>query len=116
MEKVAPTEIDSQRSRGTQMLKKTKLKGGQYCRVTFSIVGENEVRDVRLMGEFNEWNDGANPLKRRKDGQFSTSLTLPAGRDYRFRYLLNGEVWRNDESADDYLPNPFGTEDSVVRL
>jgi len=35
---------------------------------------------------------------------------------YRFRYLLDGEVWENDDSADEYIPNEFGTEDSVVEV
>ena len=98
------------------MVKKTTLKGGRYCRVTFSVTCEELVDVVRLMGEFNGWDQEAHPLQRRKGGAFSTSLTLAAGREYRFRYLLNGEDWRNDENADAYLPNPFGSEDSVVRL
>lgn len=34
----------------------------------------------------------------------------------RFRDLLGGDQWENDWEADDYLPNEFGGEDSVVAV
>jgi hypothetical protein len=36
--------------------------------------------------------------------------------EYRFRYLIDGEVWENDDSADTYVANDFGTEDSVLEI
>jgi len=98
------------------MLKKTLSKSGKTCRVTFSVPAEVEATEVYLCGEFNDWNETSHPLKRRKDGRFSTTLALETGREYRFRYLLDGERWENDWEADAYAPNEFGSEDSVVRL
>ncbi len=34
----------------------------------------------------------------------------------RFRYLLDGERWENDWAADGYVPNPFGSEDSLLEV
>jgi 1,4-alpha-glucan branching enzyme len=98
------------------MLKKTESKNGKTCRVTFSVPAEVQAQEVYLCGEFNDWSQTSHPLTRRKDGRFSTTLSLETGRDYRFRYLLDGEHWENDWEADTYLPNDFGSEDSVVRL
>ena len=98
------------------MLKKTKQKGGKHCRVTFSIPAEIEAERVMLLGDFNDWDRGATPLVRRKAGYFSTTLVLSTDRTYRFRYLLDGKRWENDEAADELVPNPFGTKDSVVKL
>jgi 1,4-alpha-glucan branching enzyme len=53
-------------------------------------------------------------MKRRKDGSYSTTISLKPGSSYRFRYLLDEERWENDWSADQYTPNEFGTDDSVV--
>jgi hypothetical protein len=39
---------------------------------------------------------------------------LEPGHDYQFRYLVDGETWLNDPAADKYVPNPFGSENSVV--
>ncbi|MGD9101231.1 MAG: isoamylase early set domain-containing protein [Anaerolineae bacterium] len=98
------------------MIKKTFHKSGKTCRVTFSVPAEVGARKVHLCGEFNEWDETRHPLKRRKDGHFSTTLTLDTERSYRFRYLLDGERWENDIAADAYAPNPFGSDDSIVKL
>jgi hypothetical protein len=47
-------------------------------------------------------------------GSFSVTISLKPGNEYRFRYLVDSERWENDWEADKYLPNEFGTEDSVV--
>jgi hypothetical protein len=53
-------------------------------------------------------------MDRTVDG-FSVQLTLAAG-THRFRYLLDGVRWENDWEADDYEPNDFGGDDSVLHL
>jgi 1,4-alpha-glucan branching enzyme len=55
-------------------------------------------------------------MKQRKDGSFSITVSLPAGQSYRFKYLVDGRRWENDWSADAYVPNNFGTEDSLIEL
>jgi hypothetical protein len=55
-------------------------------------------------------------MVKRKDGRWSTTLSLESGKEYRFRYLLDGKNWENDWNADRYEMNAFGTEDSVVRI
>jgi hypothetical protein len=52
----------------------------------------------------------------RRDGRFSTTISLEAGQTYRFRYLLDGDRWENDWEADGYAPNAFGSEDSLIKL
>ncbi len=97
------------------MLRKIYSKAGRSCRVTFELPGEVNAQTVSLCGEFNEWSASAHPMMCRKDGRFSTTISLQAGETYRFRYLLDGERWENDWAADGYAPNNFGTEDSVVK-
>jgi hypothetical protein len=55
-------------------------------------------------------------MSHRKDGRISTTVSLQAGETYRFRYLVDGERWENDWGADGYMPNPFGDEDSLIKL
>ena len=95
-------------------MKKTYTKTGKLCRVTFSLPAEVNAKTVAVCGEFNDWNAEKNPLKRRKNGSFSATISLKPGASYRFRYLVDGERWENDWAADEYLPNEFGSEDSVV--
>ena len=94
------------------MLKKNYSKTGTTCRATFKLPADVNAETAAIVGEFNEWE--AAPMKRLKDGSFSVTVSLDAERPYRFRYLLDGERWENDWSADEYLPNSFGTEDSVI--
>ena len=95
-------------------MKKSYAKTGKSCRVTFSLPAEVGAKSVALCGEFNEWNQEKNPLKLRKDGSFSTTISLQSGTEYRFRYWVDGERWENDWEADKYISNEFGSEDSVI--
>jgi 1,4-alpha-glucan branching enzyme len=98
------------------MLIKNYSQTGRVCRVTFKLPPDVEADTAALCGDFNDWNPEADPMKRLRDGGFSTTLSLEAGRSYSFRYLLDGERWENDWEADLYVPNEFGTEDSVVSV
>jgi hypothetical protein len=99
------------------MITKAYEKTGRSCRVTFQIPpGKAEAQHAVVLGEWNGWNPEATPMKRDHDGSWTATATLPTGRPYRFRYLLDGAHWLNDDAPDALLPNHFGTEDSVVAL
>ena len=98
-------------------LKKTYSKDKKTCNVTFSVTKEaaHGAEKVALAGEFNGWNCTSTQLKKGKDGNFTVKLPLEAGKEYQFRYVLNGKNWDNDWAADKYVPAPnFQTENSVV--
>jgi len=98
------------------MVKKSYSGTGRLCRVTFKVAPEANAETVSLCGEFNDWNRDAHTLKRRKDGGFSSTISLESDGSYRFRYLLDGERWENDDAADGFVNNPFGSQDSVVKV
>ena len=45
-------------------------------------------------------------MKKGKQG-FSTTLDLEPGKEYQFRYFLNGEKWANDDEADGYIGTSY---------
>lgn len=98
------------------MLKKSYSKTGRACRVTFKFTPGEEAANAALLGEFNSWDPQAHPMTRRKDGSFSTTLSLDAGREYRFRYLVDGDKWDNDFESDNEVLNRFGSRDSVIAV
>ena len=98
------------------MLRKNFSKTRRFCRVTFDLPPGIQAKTVVLCGEFNGWSATAHPMEKRKDGRFSTTVSLQAGCTYRFKYLLDGKYWENDWSADGYAANRFGTEDSLIRI
>jgi len=96
------------------MITKTFAQDGLTCRVTFRLAAD--AQSAALVGDFNLWNPAVTPLERTEDGAFGVTLALEAGRPYRFRYLVDGEQWLNDDTADGWLPNQFGTADSVIAI
>jgi len=100
-------------------VKKDYQKNATFCKVTFMLSkkASGKAKTAHLVGEFNNWETYANPLSRQKDGSFSAALNLETGREYQFRYLLDGNTWVNDEAADRQAPTPFGnSENSVISL
>lgn len=97
------------------MLKKSYSNTKRSCRVTFQLPATVKAETAHLSGEFNGWNINSHPMKRNRDGSFALTLSLQAGQQYRFRYLLDGKRWENDWAADGYVPNPFGSDDSLVK-
>ncbi len=97
-------------------LKKQFLKSKPVCKVTFSLPKEAAAtaNEVVILGEFNNW-DPSNgvPMKVSKK-EYKAVLELESGRNYEFRYLIDQNTWENDWAADDYVPTPFGVDNSVV--
>jgi 1,4-alpha-glucan branching enzyme len=97
-------------------LKKQYLKSKAVCKVTFTLSKEaaGAAKSAHVVGDFNEWNIKATPMKKLKNGTLTATVTLQRGREYQFRYLLDGVVWENDWNADGYVENSFGSDNSVV--
>jgi len=97
-------------------LTKRYLKSRPVCKVTFRLSKSvvQSAAHVHLVGEFNQWNILATPMKRLKNGDFTLTLDLEPNRAYQFRYLINQVRWENDENADKYVPTPFGDCDNSV--
>jgi 1,4-alpha-glucan branching enzyme len=85
-----------------------------YVVVTFQIPAEAGAATVDVVGEFTDW--GLVAMRPDEHGNLSAAFDLRVGRVYRFRYLLDGERWQNDWAADNYVPNDYGGDDSVVDL
>lgn len=82
-------------------------------RVTFSMPAAIWADTIYLVGDFNNWDKTATPL-RLGEQNWSVSLELEIDRAYQYRYLVNGSDWYNDWRADRYEPNEFGGDNSVV--
>ncbi|MBN1132458.1 MAG: isoamylase early set domain-containing protein [Bacteroidales bacterium] len=97
-------------------LKKQYFEKKPSCKVTFRLSKSeaNRAKRVNLVGDFNNWNQEGTPMKMLKNGDFTVILDLEKGKEYQFRYLLNGSEWINDTAADRYAVNEYQTENSVV--
>ena len=97
------------------MLKKQYLKRGTV-KVDFVLppAGAADATSAYLVGDFNNWDETATPMNKLKNGSFKVTLELEPGREYQYRYLVDGNQWHNDWDADRYEPNPFSGDNSVV--
>jgi hypothetical protein len=83
--------------------------------VTFTLAGAVGASHAAICGEWNNWSPDRDVMEPAEDG-FAYTIELEVGRAYRFRYLLDGHRWENDWSADSYVPNEHGGDDSLVDL
>lgn len=100
-------------------IKKQILKTKPEANVTFQLPAEaaEGASKVALVGEFNDWDTTATEMKKLKSGDFKATVKLETGKEYQFRYLIDGQKWENDWEADKYVPNQLSFEDnSVVAL
>lgn len=100
-------------------LKKKYLKSKPVCKATFALPVEAapDASAVHLVGDFNNWQENATPLVRRKSGVYSVTVDLEQDKDYQFRYLINGESWENEWEADSYRATSIaGVENSVISV
>jgi len=98
------------------MVRKSYSKTGRSCRVTFEFSPAASCAKVALCGDFNDWKPSAHSMTLRKDGRYSLTINLPAGRAYQYKYLIDEENWENDPEADRYEPNVHGSQNSVLEL
>jgi len=97
-------------------VKKEYLKTKKICKVTFRLprIAAPKANSVCIVGEFNNWNIYATPMKKLKSGDFKITLNLESGQEYQFRYLIDGDKWENDWNADKYVKSPYGDSDNSV--
>lgn len=96
--------------------KKQFLKSKPVCKVSFRLdaAEASGAKKVQLLGDFNNWDKSAEPMTALKSNDFTAILELEAGKEFQFRYLIDGTEWKNDSQADSYVANSFGEENSVV--
>ena len=94
-------------------MQKKRVANSKKYAVTFEMPPEVAGQSLNLVGDFNNWDSSATPMKRLKDGSWAATLRLAPG-DYRYRYLADGHSWENDRSADRYEPSGFGSDNCVV--
>ena len=95
------------------MISTVRVSEGGLIEVEFTLPGCIRANTVAVVGEFNDWCRDTDVMTQSTDGDWSACVALAPGR-YRFRYVADDDQWLNDWSADDYVPNAFGGEDSVV--
>lgn len=96
------------------MLKRQPL--GDRAKVTFALPLDDAPATVSVVGDFNDWDPQAHPMKKRSNGTRSVSVELPAGATYRFKYVSEHGDWFCDPAADGEEWNEYATTNSLLQV
>lgn len=82
--------------------------------VTFVYQPDNAVKEVCVVGSFNNWDPKQGKMTRQKDGTFRKRFQLPPG-EHRYKFLVDGQ-WICDPEAERCVPNEFGSSDALITV
>jgi 1,4-alpha-glucan branching enzyme len=94
-------------------------KKKDLCKVTFTLPAKlaKSAKTAYVVGEFNGWDMHRSQMKKDKEGAFTATIEMIAGKEYQFRYLINDSTWGNEPEADKHVVSPYGdSENSVVTV
>ena len=95
------------------MIRKLPAPKTDYVRVIFELPACIWADRIFLVSDFNEWSTSIAPFVQSRDGVWRATADLPAGKEYQFRYLVDG-TWQTDFYADGWISNEFGSQNSIV--
>ena len=82
-------------------------------KITFEYFAPS-ARRVCLAGTFNDWNVEALPLRKDRNGNWQTTLSLKPGR-HEYLFFVDG-AWQCDPQPKECVPNPFGSWNCVINI
>jgi hypothetical protein len=88
---------------------------GETTRAVEFVLRTSADSTVAVVGDFNDWDPQATPLRAASDSLWSVIVPLRPGR-YRYTFVVDGTRWRRDPSAPRALEDDFGTPTSVITV
>jgi hypothetical protein len=82
--------------------------------ITFNFSLGNQMKNAYLVGDFNHWKVGADPMQQMFNGSFRRTKKLLSGR-YEYKFYADGIYWE-DLDAKVQTINSCGTRNSVVTV
>jgi len=97
-------------------IEKKYLKSKPICKVKFIVPDElvQGAKTITLAGDFNDWSTDQTKIRKQKSGIYATTIDLEVGSEYQYKFVIDGQRWENDYSADKYVPNNHSYEDNSV--
>ena len=87
-------------------------KGRKKGTVRFCLSSTNGVRQVKLFGDFSDWEPLA--MRKQKDGSYAATVPLSPG-TYHYKFQVDGQ-WLLDPDNQSNAVNSYGTLNSVAQV
>jgi 1,4-alpha-glucan branching enzyme len=88
--------------------------GGNWKKFQLFSIYAPGATSVQLVGDFTKWQRHPIHLQKEGPGIWRTEVELEPG-EHHYRFLVDGE-WRDDPECRLRVPNPYGTQDSVLQV
>lgn len=82
--------------------------------VQFMLVAP-DARTVAVVGDFNDWDPSATPLRAADAGVWTITVPLTAGR-HQYVFMVDGNRWTPDPAAPRAVEDDFGMPNSVITV
>lgn len=73
-----------------------------------------EAGEVFVVGDFNDWKNGKDKLRKFKTGLHKKNVKLQPGR-YEYRFVVDGNWW-TDPANEQRCRNAYGEDNSVLEI
>jgi diguanylate cyclase (GGDEF)-like protein len=73
------------------------------------------VKQVHVVGDFNNWTPAADPMWHQDGGSWRLHLALAPGR-YEYKYVLNDDSYMSDPACAETVQDGYGGRNSVLRV
>ncbi|MEW6005240.1 MAG: isoamylase early set domain-containing protein [Stygiobacter sp.] len=100
-------------------IKKEYSQDKNLCKVTFILPKEinGNFNEISVVGDFNNWDHHQHKFTHKNsDGTASLEITLESQKEYKFRYLCDGQIWLNEPEADAEELTHFGDSKNSVLI
>jgi len=97
------------------MIKRKPVAKSSKVKVAFALDKDDPRLPAAVLGDFNQWDFDADPLKPRSNDTWSAVVMLEKGKTYHFRYRSLGGQWFNDDQADGFEVDKHGNPNCVLR-
>lgn len=92
------------------------LKSNSTVSIRF-VLSAPEARSVTLVADFNNWSPESHNLSRSEDsGEWELVVPLRKGRSYIYNFVIDGEEWLPDPSAQGTIDDGLGGQASYISL
>jgi serine protease AprX len=77
---------------------------------------DDNAKSVHLAGDFNNWNSTENQFFKNGDGLWHAEIINPSSGKYRYKFVIDGAIWKEDTSNGMKEEDGFGGFNSIFQI